>query len=79
MKVDVMTVEEAKFPRFLWWSKWIDVAVFDYGGYGYLLQMKVNRFNAKRFKCIAFQRHWWSRAHPRHEQVESLNQMDKDK
>lgn len=78
MKVDVITLEEAKVPKFCWWSRWIDIAIFDYRGeYGYLLQMKVSRLNAKRFKCLPFNQHWWSDAHPGIEKVESLTQMEK--
>lgn len=51
MKVDVLHVDEATFPsRLSWWTKWIDIAVFDYGGAGYLLQMKVSRMNGKSFR-----------------------------
>lgn len=55
MKVDVITVAEVKIKRWRWWSDWIDVAVFDWGGGGYLLQMKVSRTNAKRFYAVPFQ------------------------
>lgn len=52
MKVDVLTVEQVSIGKYRWWSNWIDVAVFDYGSCGYLLQMKVSRRNAKRFKAV---------------------------
>ncbi len=51
MKVEVLQVDEATFKKWSWWSCWIDIAVFSFGGYGYLLQMKISRINAKRFKC----------------------------
>lgn len=53
MKVDVLTVNEISIPEWRWWSNWIDVAVFNFGGGGYLLQMKVSRRNSKRFKAVA--------------------------
>lgn len=54
MKVDVLTINEVTVPKWRWWSNWIDVAVFNYGSCGYLLQMKINRRNLKRFKVVAF-------------------------
>lgn len=51
MKVDVLQVAQAEFKKFSWWSNWVDVAVYNWAGdQGYLLQMKVSRTNAKRFK-----------------------------
>jgi len=55
MKVEVLTVDEVKISKFRWWSNWVDIAVFDYGYCGHLLQMKISRRNAKRFKCVAYQ------------------------
>lgn len=52
MKVEVLTVNDIDIPRWRWWSNWIDVAVFDFGTSGYLLQMKVSRTNRKRFNHI---------------------------
>lgn len=53
MKVDVIQVEQAIFKsRCRWWSNWIDIAVFDYVDTSYLIQMKVNRCNGKRFKTV---------------------------
>lgn len=54
MKVNVIQVPSAQFPRFSWWSKWIDVALYDHECRPYLLQMQVSRFNKKRFRntCI---------------------------
>lgn len=54
-KVNVITVEQAAFPRFAWWSNWIDIAVFNFGGEGYLLQMHVSRRNKKQFRAAPFQ------------------------
>lgn len=54
MKVNVLQVEQAKFKNsWCWWSQWIDVAVFDYGCRGYLLQMKISRLNRKEFIAVA--------------------------
>lgn len=52
MKIDVLQIEDAKFIKWCFWSKWIDVAIYDYDATPFLLQMKVSRFNAKRFKSI---------------------------
>jgi hypothetical protein len=54
MKVDVLTINEIGIPKWRWWSNWVDVAVFNFGGDGYLLQMKVSRRNSKQFKAVAF-------------------------
>lgn len=50
MKVDVIQVAEATFPRFAWRSNWIDIAVFNHDCLPYLLQMRVSRRNAKQFR-----------------------------
>lgn len=50
-KVNVLTVEDAKIKRWRWWSNWVDVAVIDYAGDSYLVQMKISRTNAKAFRC----------------------------
>ena len=52
MKVNVLTIDDVEIGRFSWWSKWIDVAVFDYTSTPFLLQMRVSRTNAKKFKAI---------------------------
>jgi len=53
-KVDVLTVEDVNIKRFRWWSNWVDVAVFNYGGYGWLLQIKISRTNKKKFNAVEF-------------------------
>ena len=53
MKVDVLQAKDVSFKWYQYWSDWVDIAVFNYGGYGYLLQMIVSRTNAKKFKCVA--------------------------
>ena len=63
MKVDVLQVRDASFKKYWWWSDWIDISVFDWSGNGYLLQMKVSRSNAKKFKCVQFKSFSGS-AHP---------------
>lgn len=50
MKVDVLTAEKADIKKWHWWSSWIDIAIMGYGYDGYLVQMKVSRTNAKKFK-----------------------------
>jgi hypothetical protein len=52
MKVDVITVDQATFKRWKWWSNWVDVAVFDYNCAPYLLQMRVSRLNKKDFNAM---------------------------
>ncbi len=54
MKVNVLTNLDVEFTRFSRWSCWIDVSVFDYQGDGYLLQMKISKRNAKKFRCVKF-------------------------
>lgn len=54
MKVDVLTVSDVEIKKWRWWSNWIDVAAFNYGGDGYLLQMKVSRTNSKKFRAVAY-------------------------
>ena len=77
MKVDVLTVESIEIKKYRWWSNWVDVCVFDYGGSGYLLQMKVSRFNAKKFKCIAM-KNLTSIAHANAFKTGNLTQMVAD-
>ncbi len=52
-KVNVTTVADVTIKRFRWWSDWIDICVFNYGGYGYLLQMKVSKKNRKTFRTAS--------------------------
>lgn len=53
MKVNVIQVEDAIFGnKWSWWSRWIDVAVFDYYCTPYLLQMRVSRTNKKQFNAL---------------------------
>lgn len=54
MKVNVLTVDDVEIPRWRWWSDWIDIAVFSWGAKGYLLQMRISRTNAKKFRCRSF-------------------------
>lgn len=53
MKVDILTINDVAIPKWRWWSNWIDVAVFDYECRPWLIQMRVSRTNAKRFKAIS--------------------------
>ncbi len=53
--VKVLQVEDVEIGKWRWWSDWIDVSVFNFGHGGYLLQMKVNRRNGKKFRATAFQ------------------------
>jgi len=51
MKIDILTLEDVKIGKFNWFSKWIDIAVYEYGYSSYLLQMRISRTNAKSFRC----------------------------
>ncbi len=75
MKVDVLVFDDVEISRYRWWSKWIDIAVFDYGSYGYLLQMKVSRNNSKKFKCIGYKA-ISNMAHASIHEAGDLSQMD---
>ena len=54
MKINVLQVERATFKKWTWWSNWVDVAVFNHSYHGYLLQMRINRFNRKSFRTAGF-------------------------
>ena len=53
--VKVLQVEDVEIGKWRWWSDWIDVSVFNYGNYGYLLQMKIDRRNNKKFKTVEYE------------------------
>lgn len=53
MKVDVVQVEDVKFGRFCYWSNWIDIVLFEFGGKTFLMQMKISRRNKKAFRSVA--------------------------
>jgi len=46
--------KELNFKWYRFNSDWFDVGVFDFGCCGYLLQVKVNRFNGKTFRVKSF-------------------------
>lgn len=49
-KVFVATIVDATFATsFSWWSNWIDVAIVNYGGTFFLIQMRISRLNKKTF------------------------------
>ena len=50
MKVEVLTVKDVEIKKWHWWSNWIDIAVFQHGYSGYLLQMRIGRSNVKKFR-----------------------------
>jgi len=52
MKIDILQVENAKFKKWHWWSYWYDVAVFDFESTPFLLQMRIDRMNRKKFNAI---------------------------
>ena len=51
-KVDVVTADDFSYGNFQWWSKWIDIAVVELNCEPFLIQMKVSRFNKKKFNAI---------------------------
>ncbi len=75
MKVDVLVFDDVEISRYRWWSKWIDIAVFNFAGCGYLLQMKVSRNNSKRFKTVSYSSIIRS-AYANTSEVGDLTQMD---
>lgn len=48
-----------KFRTFRFWSDWVDVLGFTWASEGFLLQVRVNRFNGKTFRCIPL-RAWYN-------------------
>lgn len=52
MKVNVLTIDDVKIGKFSWWSKWIDIAVYNYGSNSYLIQMGISRTNKKKFRSV---------------------------
>lgn len=75
-KVDVITCDEAEFGKWRWWSNWVDVAVYDYGYDGYLLQMRVSRTNKKKFRSVALSGSYINKANIK--QTGNLTQMTKE-
>ena len=75
MKVDVIEVSQAVFGRFSWWSNWVDVAVFGYGGDSYLIQMKVSRKNKKKFRNTKLSGRFYQLAEVSLKDVGNLTQM----
>ena len=74
MEIDVLTVNDVEIKKWRWWSNWVDVSVFDqFDVDGYLLQMKVSRWNSKKFKCVPFRR-LFSDVHPSTSQAGHLTQ-----
>lgn len=51
-KVNITTCADVKFKKWSWWSNWLDIAVYDYQSRPWLIQMKVNRFNKKKFRSV---------------------------
>lgn len=53
MKVNVLQVHDAKFHNcFHYWSKWVDVCLYDFQSTPFLLQMSVSRLNKKKFRSV---------------------------
>ena len=76
MKIDVLTVNDVEIKKWRLWSNWVDVGVFNWGSFGYLLQMKVSRWNGKKFKCVPL-RSLIGSAHPSTSQAGNLTQAGK--
>ena len=78
MKIDVLTVNDVEIKKWRWWSNWVDVGVFDrWSSSGYLLQMKVSRWNSKKFNCVPFKRSFLCDTHPSISQAGNLTQTGK--
>ena len=73
MKVDVITVEDAKIGRWRWFSNWFVVAVFDYECRPWLVQMRVSRTNAKSFRAVSITGRWYKQTS--HSVIGNLTQM----
>ena len=54
MKVEVLQAKDITFRKLRYWSDWVDIAVFNFAGYGHLLQMKVSRRNSKKFRSVPY-------------------------
>ena len=52
-KVDILTCDDVSFGKLRWWSDWVDIAVYDYDLKPWLIQMKINRVNKKKFRSVA--------------------------
>jgi len=52
-KVNVITDIDVEFGKYSWWSKWVDIAVYDYNSVPWLIQMKVSRSNKKKFRSVS--------------------------
>lgn len=50
MKVDVIQAKDIKFRKFMFFSDWFDIAIFEHSSVVFLIQMKVSRFNRKSFR-----------------------------
>lgn len=81
-KLDIVQAKEIEFRPYFWWSDWIDVLVFDQENSPFLLQMKVSRFNKKKFKTISIM----GAAHLltnykrlNHKDIESLSPLTREK
>ncbi|WP_274882385.1 hypothetical protein [Vibrio harveyi] len=59
MKVSVLQVEDAYFPKWSWWSNWVDIATFNQGTEPYLIQMAINRRNKKKFRSVKISGKAW--------------------
>ena len=73
MKVDVITVEEVPIGKWSWFSRWIDIAVFDYECRPWLVQMRVSRTNAKSFRAVSITGRYYKQTTA--QQIGDLTQM----
>lgn len=73
MKVEVLTVDQATFKKWSWWSNWVDICIFGYNHRPFLLQMRVSRLNKKRFNVISITGVFYKQVPP--ETIGNLVQM----
>ncbi len=68
MELKDITEANLKFRSYRYWSDWVDMGLFNYGGDGYLLQMSVSRFNGKKFRGVPLKK-ITNLAHPNYAEV----------
>ena len=75
MKVDVLQLDDVQIKRLRWWSNWIDIAAYDYECRPWLVQMRVSRTNAKRFRSVCITGRFYKQV--RMNEIGDLTQMER--
>lgn len=73
VKVNVITVEDVPIQKWSWFSRWIDIAVFEYECRPWLVQMRVSRTNAKSFRAVSITGRFYKQTTVR--EIGNLTQM----